>query len=56
MGAASGSTYPGAIELKLAALDETLAVLLKCQDGIARVRGAEAARLVGEAQQAAGAA
>ena len=37
-------------ELDPAAVDETLGVLLKYQDDIARVKGAEAARLVGEAR------
>ena len=40
-------------ELAPAAVDETLGVLLKYQDDIARVRGAEAARMVGEAKAAA---
>jgi MoxR-like ATPase len=39
-------------ELEPAAVDETLGVLLKYQDDIAKLRGAEAARLVGEAKQA----
>ena len=39
-------------ELDPAAVDETLGVLLKYQDDIARVKGAEAARLVGEARAA----
>lgn len=43
-------------ELKPQTVDETLGVLLKYQDDIAKVRGAEAARLVGEACQAAEAA
>jgi MoxR-like ATPase len=43
-------------ELKSQAVDDTLGVLLKYQDDIAKVRGAEAARLVGEARQAAQAA
>ncbi len=42
-------------ELEPAAVDETLGVLLKYQDDIARLRGAEAARLVAEAKQAAAA-
>jgi len=37
-------------ELAPAAVDETLGVLLKYQDDIAKIRGAEAARLVGEAK------
>ena len=40
-------------ELDPAAVDETLGVLLKYQDDIARVKGAEAARLVTEARDAA---
>ncbi len=40
-------------ELDPAAVDETLGVLLKYQDDIARVKGAEAARLVTEARAAA---
>ena len=40
-------------ELGVRAVDETLGVLLKYQDDIARVRGAEAARLITEAQEAA---
>lgn len=40
-------------ELDPAAVDETLGVLLKYQDDIARVKGAEAARLLGEARAAA---
>jgi MoxR-like ATPase len=40
-------------ELAAEAVDETLGVLLKYQDDIARVKGAEAARLVGEARAAA---
>lgn len=39
-------------ELNPEAVDETLGVLLKYQDDIAKVRGAEAARLVAEAQAA----
>ncbi len=35
-------------ELGVGAVDETLGVLLKYQDDIAKVRGAEAARLIGE--------
>jgi hypothetical protein len=38
-------------ELEPARVDETLGVLLKYQDDIAKVRGAEAARLVAEARQ-----
>ena len=40
-------------ELAPRAVDETLGVLLKYQDDVARVRGAEAARLIAEAQEAA---
>ena len=40
-------------ELAPAAVDETLGVLLKYQDDIAKIRGAEAARLVSEAKSAA---
>jgi hypothetical protein len=38
------------IELTPEAVNETLGVLLKYQDDIARIRGAEAARLVAEAR------
>ena len=41
------------VELGPRAVDETLGVLLKYQDDIARVRGGEAARLISEAQEAA---
>jgi MoxR-like ATPase len=40
-------------ELNASAVDETLGVLLKYQDDIAKVRGAEAARLITEAKTAA---
>ncbi len=40
-------------ELAPGAVDETLGVLLKYQDDIAKIRGAEAARLVGEAKASA---
>lgn len=40
-------------ELEPATVDETLGVLLKYQDDIAKLRGAEAAKLVAEAKQAA---
>ncbi|MBU6498651.1 MAG: MoxR family ATPase [Rhodospirillales bacterium] len=40
-------------ELAPAAVDETLGVLLKYQDDIAKIKGAEAARLIGEARAAA---
>jgi hypothetical protein len=39
-------------ELSAEAVDETLGVLLKYQDDIAKIRGAEAARLVSQAQMA----
>jgi MoxR-like ATPase len=39
-------------ELTPASVDDTLGVLLKYQDDIAKIRGAEAARLVDEARQA----
>ena len=42
-----------ASELEPTAVDETLGVLLKYQDDIAKLRGAEAARLVDEARSAA---
>jgi MoxR-like ATPase len=42
-----------ATELEPALVDETLGALLKYQDDIAKIRGAEAARLVAEARQAA---
>ena len=41
------------VDLGTRAVDETLGVLLKYQDDIARVRGAEAARLIAEARDAA---
>jgi MoxR-like ATPase len=50
---AQALTYLNQKELTPAAVDETLGVLLKYQDDIAKVRGAEAARLVAEAQEAA---
>ena len=40
-------------ELNPEMVDETLGVLLKYQDDIAKIKGAEAARLVAEAQAAA---
>ena len=40
-------------ELTAGAIDDTLGALLKYQDDIARVRGAEAARLLTEVQAAA---
>lgn len=50
---ASALTYLNQRELAPAAVDETLGVLLKYQDDIARIKGAEAARLVAEARAAA---
>ena len=50
---AQALTYLNQKELAPAAVDETLGVLLKYQDDIAKVRGAEAARLVTEVQAAA---
>ena len=50
---AAALTHLDQHELAPAAVDETLGVLLKYQDDIAKVRGAEAARLVAEAKQAA---
>jgi MoxR-like ATPase len=50
---AQALTYLNQKELAPQAVDETLGVLLKYQDDIAKIRGAEAARLVTEAQQAA---
>jgi MoxR-like ATPase len=41
-------------ELEPTLVDETLGALLKYQDDIAKIRGAEAAKLVAEAKQAAG--
>ena len=49
---ATSLRYLNQTELKPQAVDETLGVLLKYQDDIAKVRGAEAARLVDEARQA----
>ena len=46
---AQALTYLNKSELTSGDVDETLGVLLKYQDDIARVRGAEAARLVTEA-------
>jgi len=43
-------TYLNRTELTAGDVDETLGVLLKYQDDIAKVRGAEAARLVAETQ------
>ncbi|TDH64351.1 MoxR family ATPase [Dankookia rubra] len=50
---AAALTALDAQELEPAAVDETLGVLLKYQDDIAKLRGAEAAKLVAEAKQAA---
>jgi MoxR-like ATPase len=50
---AGALTYLNARELAPGAVDETLGVLLKYQDDIAKIKGAEAARLVGEAKAAA---
>jgi MoxR-like ATPase len=50
---AQALTYLNQKELASDAVDETLGVLLKYQDDIAKVQGAEAARLVAEARQAA---
>ncbi|HET6194966.1 MAG TPA: MoxR family ATPase [Acetobacteraceae bacterium] len=50
---AQSLTYLNQTELAPAAVDETLGVLLKYQDDIAKIRGAEAARLLAETRQAA---
>jgi MoxR-like ATPase len=50
---AQALTYLNQKELAPASVDETLGVLLKYQDDIAKVRGAEAARLLNEMQGAA---
>jgi MoxR-like ATPase len=50
---AQALTYLNKTELTAGDVDETLGVLLKYQDDIAKVHGAEAARLVTEAQAAA---
>jgi len=50
---AAALTHLNAHELTPGVVDETLGVLLKYQDDIAKVRGAEAARLVSEVKQAA---
>lgn len=47
---AQALTYLNQKELAPAAVDDTLGVLLKYQDDIAKVRGAETARLLAEAQ------
>jgi MoxR-like ATPase len=49
---AGALTHLDQTELAPGAVDETLGVLLKYQDDIAKIRGAEAARLVGEVQAA----
>ncbi|HEY8288057.1 MAG TPA: MoxR family ATPase [Acetobacteraceae bacterium] len=51
---AQALTYLNKTELAAGDVDQTLGVLLKYQDDIAKVRGAEAARLVVEAQSGAG--
>jgi MoxR-like ATPase len=50
---AAALTHLNAHELTPGVVDDTLGVLLKYQDDIAKVRGAEAARLVSEVQAAA---
>jgi MoxR-like ATPase len=50
---AAALTYLNQTELAPGAVDDTLGVLLKYQDDIAKIRGAEAARLIGEAREAA---
>ncbi|MCW3475019.1 AAA family ATPase [Limobrevibacterium gyesilva] len=52
---ASALTHLDQHELAPEAVDETLGVLLKYQDDIAKIKGAEAARLVGEVRAAAAA-
>jgi MoxR-like ATPase len=47
---AGALTHLDQTELAPGAVDETLGVLLKYQDDIAKIRGAEAARMVGEAK------
>lgn len=49
---AQALTYLNQKELAPATVDETLGVLLKYQDDIAKVRGAEAAKLLGDMQAA----
>jgi MoxR-like ATPase len=49
---ATALRYLNQTELKPQAVDETLGVLLKYQDDIAKVRGAEAARIIADARQA----
>jgi MoxR-like ATPase len=50
---AAALTYLNQTELAPGAVDDTLGILLKYQDDIAKIRGAEAARLIGEAREAA---
>jgi MoxR-like ATPase len=50
---AGALTHLNQLELTPGAVDETLGVLLKYQDDIAKIKGAEAARLVTEAKAAA---
>ncbi len=50
---AGALTYLNQHELSPGAVDETLGVLLKYQDDIAKIKGAEAARLVAEVKSAA---
>ncbi len=50
---ATALTYLNQKELAPQTVDETLGVLLKYQDDIAKIRGAEAAKLIGEAREAA---
>jgi MoxR-like ATPase len=50
---ANALTYLDQHELTPQAADETLGVLLKYQDDIARIKGAETARLIGEVNEAA---
>ena len=54
-GVAAALAALDARELEPGPVDETLGVLLKYQDDIAKLRGAEAARLIAEAKQAAAA-
>jgi len=49
---AQALTYLNKTELTAGDVDDTLGVLLKYQDDIAKIRGAEAARLIGEAPRA----
>lgn len=53
---ANALNYLNAQELAPKAVDDTLGILLKYQDDIAKIRGAEAARLLAEAETAAKAA